>query len=165
MKQQAHHYEARVTWNAGTGGSTKDYRSYSRNHEVSVPGKPALALSADPGFRGDPALLNPEDCLLAALASCHMLSYLALAALQGVEVLAYEDNAAGTMVQEGHGGRFIEVVLHPLVTISSASDAARAEELHHRAGEVCFIAASVNFPVRHEPVIRQQGSKSGGGET
>lgn len=158
MKQHAHHYEAKVTWGAESGGSTKDYKSYSRNHEVSFSGKPPLALSADPAFRGDPARLNPEDCLVASLASCHMLSYLALAALQGVEVLAYEDAASGTMLQEGQGGRFSEVVLRPAVTISADSDAALAEELHHRAGEICFIAASVNFPVKHEPTIRQQSA-------
>src|SRR3546814_17957926 len=68
---------------------------------------------------GDPDLHNPEDMLVLALSSCHMLSYLALAALEGLEVVAYEDSARGTMQQEGRGGRFTEVVLHPRVTIAA----------------------------------------------
>ncbi|HMB76807.1 MAG TPA: OsmC family protein [Kiloniellaceae bacterium] len=156
MKEHAHHYSAKLTWTAGPGGGTTNYRTYSRNHKVNLPGKPDLALSADPAFRGDPALLNPEDCLLVALSSCHMLSYLALAALKGVEVLAYEDEAVGTMLQTGEGGRFTEVVLRPVVTLSAASDKVLAESLHSRANEICFIANSVNFPVKHEAKFRRQ---------
>src|SRR3546814_6469486 len=99
---------------------------------------------------GDPDLHNPEDMLVLALSSCHMLSYLALAALEGLEVVAYEDSARGTMQQEGRGGRFTEVVLHPRVTIAAGSDLDRAKALHEEAHGTCFIANSVNFPVRHE---------------
>ena len=154
--KHAHHYQAKITWSGAAEGSTKDYKSYSRSHDVSLPGKPGLELSADPAFMGDPSRINPEDCLLVALASCHMLSYLALAAMKGVEVIDYSDAAQGTMIQEGMGGRFSEVLLRPVVTISATSDRALAEELHQRAGKVCFIASSVNFPVKHEPEIRVQ---------
>jgi organic hydroperoxide reductase OsmC/OhrA len=82
-----------------------------------------------------------------------MLSYLALAALEGLEVTAYEDSASGTMQQEGRGGRFTEVVLRPQVTVAPGSDLARAKALHEEAHKTCFIANSVNFPVRHEAVI------------
>lgn len=145
-----HHYETKLTWTGASAGGTSDYKSYSREYRADFAGKPAMTGSADPAFRGDPELHNPEELLLVALASCHMLSYLALAALEGLEVLAYEDRAAGTMQQEGRGGRFTEVVLHPRVTLAPGSDLQRAEALHEEAHKACFIANSVNFPVRHE---------------
>lgn len=149
-----HHYEATLHWDGAQAGPTVNYRSYSRNHEVTIDGKAPLALSADPAFRGDASRLNPEDCLLAALSSCHMLSYLAFAALEGLVVTDYKDRASGTMVQEGEGGHFTEVNLRPEVTLAAGSDPELAQRLHGRAGAACYIASSVNFPVRHEPVIR-----------
>jgi organic hydroperoxide reductase OsmC/OhrA len=71
----------------------------------------------------------------------------------GVVVTAYVDAAEGTMATEGDGGRFVEVVLRPTVTISAASDPAKAEAAHEAAHHACFIANSVNFPVRCEPRI------------
>ena len=118
-------------------------------------GKPTLRGSSDPLFRGDPALHNPEDLLVAALSSCHMLSYLAHAARAGLHVLAYEDDATGTMTFAGGGGRFTDVLLRPRVTIAAGADAALAEALHGRAHDDCFIAASCNFPVRHEATIER----------
>jgi len=150
---KAHHYEAKLTWTGAAAGPTRDYKSYSREYRVEFDGKPPMTGSADPAFRGDPALHNPEELLLVALSSCHMLSYLALAALEGLEVVAYEDAAGGTMQQEGRGGRFTEVVLRPRVLLAPGSDPARAETLHEDAHETCFIANSVNFPVRHEATV------------
>lgn len=148
-----HHYQAKLTWTGAAAGGTRDYQSYSREYRVDFEGKPSLTGSADPAFRGDPKLHNPEDLLVVALASCHMLSFLALAALEGLEVVAYEDEAGGTMQQEGRGGRFTEVVLRPRVTLAPGSDPARAEALHEQAHATCFIANSVNFPVRHEATV------------
>jgi organic hydroperoxide reductase OsmC/OhrA len=97
--------------------------------------------------------------LVASLSQCHMLSYLAVCALKKVVVTAYEDTARGTMREErGGGGRFAEVVLGPVVTVAEESMVAQATALHERAHAICFIANSVNFPVRHEPVIRVAGS-------
>jgi len=64
-----------------------------------------------------------------------------------------EDTAEGVMVEEPRNGRFTEVVLRPVVTITADSDTATAEALHERAHGECFIANSVNFPVRCEPRI------------
>ncbi len=150
---KAHHYAAKLIWTGAAAGPTSDYRSYSREYRVEFAGKPAMTGSADPAFRGDPALHNPEDLLVVALSSCHMLSYLALAALEGIQVVAYEDSASGTMQQEGRGGHFTEVVLRPRVLLAPGSDLARAEALHKAAHETCFIANSVNFPVRHEAAV------------
>jgi organic hydroperoxide reductase OsmC/OhrA len=148
-----HHYEMQVTWTGAAVGGTRDYKTYSREYRADFPGKPSVTGSADAAFRGDPNLHNPEDMLVLALSACHMLSYLALAALEGLEVTGYEDSARGTMQQEGRGGRFTEVVLRPRVTVAPGSDRARAEALHEEAHQTCFIANSVNFPVRHEAEI------------
>ena len=148
-----HRYRVDVVWTGNRGTGTDGYRNYSRNHVIRVPGKPELAGSSDPTFRGDATRYNPEDMLVAALSTCHMLSYLHMATVAGVVVTDYTDAAEGTMVTEGDGGRFTEVVLRPVVTITAASDPAKAEAAHEAAHHACFIANSVNFPVRCEPRI------------
>ena len=148
-----HRYVLTATWTGNRGTGTSGYRDYDRAVSVEVAGKPLLLGSADKPFRGDPERWNPEDLLVTALSQCHMLSYLHMAVRAGVVVTAYTDTATGTMVQEGVGGRFTEVVLHPVVTVTDESmvDAARAA--HAEAYAACFIANSVNFPVKHEPTI------------
>ena len=148
-----HHYSSHLVWTGAAQGPTKDYASYARDYVVRIPGKPELTGSSDPLFRGDPKRHNPEDWLLAALSACHMLTYLALCARKGLQVLSYEDEAGGTMALEGGGGHFTEVVLRPKVTLAAGSNAQAATALHEDAHKHCFIAASVNFPVRHEPKV------------
>jgi organic hydroperoxide reductase OsmC/OhrA len=150
-----HHYRLSLVWEGNRGTGTSDYASYGRQYRVTIAGKPDLVGSADPLFRGDAALHNPEDLLVAALSSCHMLSYLALCARSRIAVLTYVDAAEGTLEfnTEG-GGSFREVILRPRVTVAAGTDLARATALHEKAGEHCFIAASCNFPVRHEPVVQ-----------
>jgi organic hydroperoxide reductase OsmC/OhrA len=149
-----HEYKARLVWEGAAQGPAASYAGYSRLFRAEIAGKPALTGSADAAFKGDPKLYNPEDLLLVALSSCHMLSYLALAARRGVVVIAYEDEAQGTMVVERGAGRFTEAMLHPIVTVRAGTDMALALSLHRDAHEGCFIAASVNFPVWHEAEIR-----------
>jgi organic hydroperoxide reductase OsmC/OhrA len=152
MKQ--HNYSVRMRWTGNDGQGTQTYRAYRRDHVIQCDGKPEIPGSSDPAFRGDPARYNPEELLVSALSSCHMLAYLHLCAVNGVVVTAYEDAASGTMEERPDGsGAFISVVLHPRVTITAASDASKARELHHQAHEKCFIANSVNFPVEVEPEI------------
>ena len=148
-----HRYRVDVEWTGNRGSGTDGYRNYSRNHVIRIPGKPDLAGSSDPTFRGDATKHNPEDMLVAALSACHMLSYLHMATVAGVVVVAYDDAAEGTMVTEGDGGRFTEVVLRPVVTIRADSDPGKALAAHETAHHACFIANSVNFPVRCEPRI------------
>lgn len=159
-----HHYRVDVEWTGNLGSGTDGYRNYSRDHAIRIAGKPALAGSADSSFRGDATKHNPEDMLVTALSTCHMLSYLHMATVAGVVVTAYVDAAEGTMTTEGDGGRFVEVVLHPTVTISAASDPARAEAAHEAAHHACFIANSVNFPVRCESRIVVEGPGFGIGD-
>lgn len=154
-----HSYRTTVTWTGNTGSGTSNYRAYGREHEVSAEGPPPLMGTADPAFRGTADRWNPEQLLLASLAQCHMLSYLAMCALGGVVVTGYTDEADGTMAEDGAGGgRFTEVVLRPRVEVASAQDVERARALHDEAHKKCFIANSVNFPVRHEPVVTARGA-------
>jgi organic hydroperoxide reductase OsmC/OhrA len=151
-----HHYEMTVRWTGNTGSGTSDYRSYERDHEIAADGKPILPGSSDPAFRGDAARWNPEELLVAALAQCHMLWYLHLSAVGGVVVTDYTDTPVGTMTMDatGGGGQFTDVVLRPAVTVADPSMADKAMALHNEINAICFIARSVNFPVRHEPTVR-----------
>ena len=146
-----HQYQVEVTWTGNQGTGTKTYQGYSRAHDIRIAGKPVIHGSSDPLFRGEASKLNPEDMLVTALSSCHMLSYLHQAVLAGVVVTAYVDQAEGTMETDANGGHFLEVVLRPVVTIAAGSDPAKAEAAHEPAHHGCFIANSVNFPVRCEP--------------
>ena len=149
-----HKYAVTVTWTGNTGTGTSGYRDYGRQHELAAEGKPGIAGSADPVFRGDRARWNPEELLVAALSSCHQLAYLHLCADAGIVVTAYVDLAEGLMAQTPDGGgHFTLVMLRPKVMVAAGSDVAKAKELHHQAHALCFIANSVNFPVENEPEI------------
>lgn len=154
MAAKSHEYKARLVWNDSSGSGTSTYAAYSREYTVSMDGKPDLIGSADPMFRGKPGIHNPEDLFVAAISSCHMLSYLALCARRGVNVVEYEDNASGTLVLSGRGGRFANVTLNPVVTIASWDMEALAITLHDEAHKDCYIASSCNTPITHSPTIR-----------
>ncbi|MEY9213678.1 OsmC family protein [Thermobifida halotolerans] len=154
-RAKQHHYEVRIRWTGNTGEGTSNYRGYERSHDVEADGKPTLPGSADSAFRGDPSRWNPEELLLAALAQCHMLSYLALASASEVVVVDYADEATAEMVTHSDGsGEFTSATLRPVVTVADGGMAESARELHGRANQICFIARSVGFPVHHEPTIR-----------
>src|SRR5665647_3977722 len=154
-----HTYEAAIIWTGAAGVGTTSYTSYSRDPDVLLEGKPPLPGSSAPGFRGDPSRYCPEELMAAALAQCHMLWVLHLAASDGVVVVGYSDRATGRMRVEAAGhGQFTEVVLRPCVTIAHAQRADGRPitdddlaALPSRAREHCFIARSVTFSVRHDP--------------
>ena len=154
-----HSYETHSTWTGDRGQGTADYRAYDRTYDTTSSGRPAIAGSSDPVFRGDHDRWNPELLLVAALSQCHMLTYLHRCAISGVVVTGYEDTAEGVMVETDEGGgQFVDVVLRPVVTVAEPGMVERAQALHEDAAALCFIASSVNFPVRHEPqaVVRGQ---------
>jgi organic hydroperoxide reductase OsmC/OhrA len=151
-----HHFSATVEWSGNLGTGTSSYRAYDRTNLISAEGKAPIAGSSARVFHGDDDLWNPEELLIAALSECHLLSYLHVAAAHLIVVTAYRDEAVGIMrLGSAGGGRFTEVTLRPIMTISSG-DPQLALSLHLEASRKCFIAASVNFPVRHEPTIRVQ---------
>ena len=95
MANKHHTYSIRVDWTGNRGTGTSAYRAYSRAHEISAPGKTAIADSSDPVFRGDAARWNPAELLIAALSACHQLWYLHLCADAGIVVVSYSDEASG----------------------------------------------------------------------
>lgn len=152
MAKHEHKYHVAVEWIGNLGSGTSGYRAYSRDHKIKAGDKPTIAGSADPAFLGDAKRWNPEDLLVASAAACHKLWYLHLCADAGIVVLGYLDNAEGTMAA-GDRGHFTEIVLRPVVTIAAGGDVKLAEDLHQAAHEQCFVANSLNFPVRCEPEI------------
>lgn len=149
-------YAVSVEWAGDDRRIADGRRAYARDVVVRSEGKlHAIEASADPAFFGDGTRWNPEELLLAALAECHLLSYLHVAARRGIDVVAYTDAAEGWLERLPEGrGRFAEAVLRPVVTIGADSDPQTALDAHAEAASLCFIGASVNFPVRHEPEIR-----------
>jgi len=146
MKGQ-HHYKAAVQW-TGNKGTGTDESSY----QIIIENKSDISGSSDPAFHGDKTKHNPEELLVSSLSACHMLTYLHLCGVAGVIVTDYIDNATGIMVDTSNGGgQFTEVTLNPNVTVTEQHMVDKANELHKKANELCFIANSVNFPVRHNP--------------
>lgn len=157
-----HHYSASITWQGNLGSDTANYTAYSRNHQISSSDKPPIAASADPSFIGDPSRYNPEELLLASLASCHMLWYLHLCSEQQIRVVSYCDHPKGIMEESPNGaGKFKQVTLRPEVVIRNSKNLDLALTLHEMANKNCFIANSCNFPVVHFPkvtVFKEQAS-------
>jgi len=146
-----HIFKAEALWLSDR--NTENIKKYSRNHTVTIEGKPVLDVSAAKAFKGDATLYNPEDMLLSSLVSCHMMSYLYVCSQSGIEVLNYSDNAVATLEVEADGsGRFTEVILNPKVIIAQADRVEEALALHKKANQLCFIANSCNFPILHNPV-------------
>jgi organic hydroperoxide reductase OsmC/OhrA len=150
-----HQYKATIKWTGKKGTGTYNYRNYERSHQIIIENKSEIFGSADPAFRGDKTKHNPEDLLVSSLSACHMLWYLHLCSEAGVIVSDYIDNATGIMVETSNGGgQFKEVTLNPIVTVTEQYMVDKANELHKKASELCFIASSVNFPVKHNPTAK-----------
>ena len=152
-----HNYTLTVQWTGNKGEGTSGYKVYERSHIISADNKADILGSSDSAFRGDKTKHNPEDLLVASLSACHMLAYLHVCADSGITVIDYTDNATGIMKETENGsGHFTEVTLHPLVTVTESSMIDKANELHKKAYELCFIAHSVNFPVQHKPTCKAE---------
>jgi len=154
MAGDRHLFTSHLTWNDPQGLGTTKGAPYSREYTIRVDGKPDLVGTAADAFGGDPTLPNPEDLFISAIAACHMLTYLAIAAKSGIKVLSYRDEATGTLVVGGpDGSRFEEVVLHPEVVVASDANQAQALKIHDSAHRHCFIANSSSAPIRYEATI------------
>lgn len=150
-----HHYEATITWTGNKGKGTTHYHAFGREYAISIDHKPDILGSSDPAFLGDKTRHNPEDLFVSSLSTCHMLWYLHLCSEAGVIVTEYSDKATGIMVEENNGsGRFTEVTLNPIVVVTEQVMIDKANELHKKANEFCFLANSVNFPVQHQATAR-----------
>ncbi|MEO0573360.1 MAG: OsmC family protein [Bacteroidota bacterium] len=149
-----HNYNIEVKWTGNDGQGTKAYNTYSRDHEIRGVQKMCIPGSSDPSFLGDKKRYNPEELFLASISSCHMLWYLHLCTSSEIIVVDYLDQAEGYMEETAKGsGHFTQVILHPEITLLNKDKIREAEMLHHRANEMCFIANSCNFEIKHSPII------------
>jgi organic hydroperoxide reductase OsmC/OhrA len=149
-----HTYTARITWTGNRGDGTAAYSAYSRRYRISIEGKPELLGSADPAFRGDAGMHNPEDLFLASVSACHMLFFLSLCARNGIRVAAYDDAPEGRLdLQPGGGGRFAKITLRPVVSVTDEEAIPHARRLHETAHRLCFVANSCSVPVYVEPIV------------
>lgn len=144
-------HEARVSWARNTDAPFT-YETYSRDHRVSMKSGLVFPASAAPEYRGSPSLTNPEELLVAALASCHMLTFLAICAKKGLVVESYEDDAVGVLEKaEGAPLHVTRCALRPRVSFTGdAPDAVTLAKLHEQAHRGCFIANSVKTVVTVE---------------
>ena len=137
-----------LTWN--DGGKPFTYLAYPREHEIAFKdGQQTITASAAPVYKGDGKHADPEDMLVAALSSCHMLSFLAICAKKRITVEAYDDEAVGYLENDGGKLWMTRVVLRPKVRIETSAQT--LAEIHHLAHEACFIANSVRTVVTVEP--------------
>ncbi len=156
MRDHIHRYRTELAWQGSTGGG---YPTYDRTHRVDAPpGNVSLTMSADPAFRGNPELPNPEQLLLAAASSCQLLSFLSLVAREGIDVVSYEDSAEAVMPDDDKPVRITEITLRPRVVVASGAGE-RVRALLVRAHHECFIANSINAEITIEPeILRADGS-------
>ena len=145
----AHEYKATVSWKRPDGEAFTDLK-FSRGHQwsfdggVTVPGSSSPLSVKVPYSRAD--AVDPEEALVAALSSCHMLTFLYFAAKGGYVVDSYEDDAVGVMTKNERGKLFVsKTTLRPRIAFSGAKQpsAAELDQLHHHAHEECYIANSV----------------------
>lgn len=150
--KNTHLYTLQLNW---TGEASKDSHQNDRLFQVDIAGKESFMGSADKPFFGDPSKYNPEDLLMAALSSCHMMSFLYLCRKHEIQVERYTDNPEGRLQLYPDGsGKFVEVRLRPIVKLRDAGQNTEAHALHSKAGKLCFIANSCNFPILYEPSFK-----------
>src|SRR2546423_1422583 len=145
-------HHATIAWRRSSSGFT--YDTYNRGHEWRI-NQQTITASAAPSFRGEADRVNPEEAFVAALSSCHMLTFLALAAKKKFIPDSYTDDAVGYLEKNASGKMAVtRVVLRPRIVWAAGMTVAESElmTLHHDAHEGCFIANSVTTDVRVEPV-------------
>lgn len=149
-----HTFETTLHWPADAAQTLPPDPTFSRNNVLAAAGKPDVPGSAPTVFSGDASRYNPEELLLMALSQCHMLTFLAIASRKRLAVVSYEDRATGSLAvgQYGTPGKMSmqEVVLRPMVKFAAAVSEEDIRGIHEKAHANCFIANSVNFPVRVE---------------
>ncbi|QDO92455.1 osmotically inducible protein OsmC [Formosa sediminum] len=125
------------------GGSIK-------THQVFLEKGKTLEVSAAKPFKGDPSKYNPEELLMAALSSCHFMSYLYVCEQAGITILEYSDTVEGILNLQANGsGAFAKISLNPQVKIENQDQIQLAESLHEKAGNLCFIANSCAFKIEY----------------
>jgi len=142
-------HHATIAWTRRSADFT--YMTYNREHDWRFKGGVVVGASAAPQYRGSPDCPDPEDAFVASLSSCHMLTFLAIAAKRGFVVDRYEDAAVGHMEKNAQGRLAItRVELHPKIEFAAgrAPDAAALSSMHDMAHHECFIANSVTTDIK-----------------
>jgi organic hydroperoxide reductase OsmC/OhrA len=141
-----HIYKTTAVWTGNKGEGTKNVRNYDRSHTVTVEGKPELFLTTDNPAVGDKSKLNPEDLLVSAISSCHMLSYLYVCALEGIVITAYTDNAMGIMIETTNGGgSFKEVTLNPIFYVADESMVEKGNSITSQSPRILLYSKLCEF--------------------
>jgi len=145
------HHTSRLVWNRNQD-QPFTYETYTRDHQVTMGTGLAFSASAAPEYKGSEEFTNPEELLIAALSSCHMLTFLAVAAKKGFVVSRYEDDAVGTLAKPETGPiQVTTCVLKPRAEFEgNAPDQETLHKLHEQAHRGCFIANSVKTLVTFE---------------
>jgi organic hydroperoxide reductase OsmC/OhrA len=140
-------HKATIAWSRG--GRDFTYEAYSRDHTWTFDGGVRVAASAAPAFLGNPALVDPEAAFVASVASCHMLTFLAIAARKRLVVESYEDAAVGHLEKNAEGRLAVtRVTLSPKIAFGAKTPAAEElAHLHEQAHANCFIANSVRTEI------------------
>ena len=140
-------HNAIIAWRRTTDDFS--YESYNRDHEWRFDNGPTIAASAAPAFRGTPQRLDPEESFVASIASCHMLTFLAICARRRLVVEEYVDQAVGYLETNSKGALAItRVRLSPRIRFSGdAPDREQLRRLHELSHSECFIANSVNTEI------------------
>jgi organic hydroperoxide reductase OsmC/OhrA len=144
----AHAYPLTLTWT----GNTLD-ANYTRDAVSTNPGKITIPVSSAPEYAGNAAHWNPEDMLGTALATCHMLTFLALAAKTKLEVKHYEDKAEAILDTLEKVTRVTEIHLKPTIRVAKGTDAAKVVELFHKAHKYCFVGNSITSKIVMDPRV------------
>lgn len=139
-------HTARLDWTRAPHAN--DPQTFSRNHVAAFPGGQTVQMSSSPDFLGDPACTDPEQMVVTALASCHMLFFLALAEIKGFPVASYADAPVGELGKTDKGMALTRITLAPRVRfLDRAPDAATLARIHDSAHRRCFIANSLNAEI------------------
>jgi organic hydroperoxide reductase OsmC/OhrA len=157
---RTHRYNVLCHWSGSTGAG---YEVFSRAHDAETPpAEVSLRLSGDPSFGGDARLLNPEQLVVLAAASCQLLSFLAVAARARIDVRRYEDEGEGTMPEDDRPLRLTSIVLRPTIWVAPGPTDERVAHLVEVAHRECYVANSLRTDIRVEPTIIIEPSAEGG---
>ena len=139
--RRSFHYPTRLVWDTGRVG------------RASIDGKPVVRVSSPPEFKGDPVCWSPEDMLVAAADACLLMTFLAYARREEIELVRYESDADGTLEFAEGRYRFTVVTLRPRLTFSTEEDAEIAQVVLEQAHRDCIITNSVTAEIKLEPEI------------
>jgi organic hydroperoxide reductase OsmC/OhrA len=149
--QGSHRYNVHCQWTGSTGVG---YETFNRAHTASaLPARIQLELSSDPAFCGDPELLNPEQLVVLAAASCQLLSFLAVAARARIDVLGYDDEGVGVMTDDSPPMHLTSILLRPTIRVAPGTSVERVMHLVEVAHQECYIANSLLTEVEVEPTV------------